>query len=1038
MATPQKNSFMTLLEQIAQLNKNSVEVLTKLNDVVGTSKDSVSVDYRDGDGTVSSFQLPTVGWLKKEIDIANSNIEKLSTLEGDNSVVILDANNNSRKIKSVDMHREPEQITNLNISTTFQQNNNWFFDGLLNPTLSVGIDLSGKINESVSKILSRRYIINFEKDEAGNLTSNGQTSLTTFEEKFLNSNNFSIEEFLSWLNLDTNVGVLNKDDENLYKDEQYFNLNYKTINFKGLYSVLEVESDTLNNKLWYHLNTLNYYDRNGGTRTLAVGDVLAINNTKSYTKYKITEINTSDSRFRIIVERIEGYGPIPIGNNTLEYYSSLQSDTKVNITIGYDEYNIVFVKPVNTDNNIIGSSWSKGMSFYSNDLVLNTDSNVSMVDFYLNKVNDFGALLQDLVEKKIPSKLAMVPNKPTPVLDNFKVVQINKHLTDVKDRKTLKKLHSQKNSIKSKIEEVSESITQKNVELNTKVFKSVAEKSKSQNELNKLIKKQESDTKLFASYVSQITNSTVEENALPKFRVRGFWDIPDPILVSGKNQEVICFEIQYKYSSKNGSENTTDGFEIKSVFGTTTKIKQGYFSKWIPLKTDVRKRVFDETTRTWNWEIEDTSDADTPNINQMDISIQKGEKVDIRIRSISEVGYPETPLLSDWSDLISVEFPDDLNDIFGENQFILKEATQEEMRVSFENELSSKGINQHVKESFSVNEQYYAHTDKTVATSFKDSFGNTLSLFDYLKQINDKISALEETIKRAKGELKVILFKGTEETEIVNGATINVVINCEDYMISQNPNTGYVNKSFINNIYLVNDYHLQFENIATENDLGLFTNPSSGSDNTANAPTLISDDGAIHPQYDDQYIVFQSYANIDGVNQSLYAGGGSVVSGYTNVLIDNYKNISNVEMYNSPGQNILSPDSFEGIWTCDEDSYELGSTVHPFVEWKNSVENGVTKNTNTLVDTKNDGLHIIDAQKIEKIPLYVYFKPRIKSETGDVIDVVSTETPATIKKAIRVSLQEESSSRPFEFTIVFKLIRHRQYAIAKDFTASYL
>ncbi len=153
-----------------------------------------------------------------------------------------------------------------------------------------------------------------------------------------------------------------------------------------------------------------------------------------------------------------------------------------------------------------------------------------------------------------------------------------------------------------------------------------------------------------------------------------------------------------------------------------------------------------ETTRKWIWDIEDVSDADTPNINQLDVAINRAEKVDVRIRSISEVGYPDTPLYSEWSHVITIDFPDELNDVIGENEFILKEATQEEMRVSFENELTSKGISKHVSESFYSNEEYYGHKDTSIATSFKDSFGNTLSLFDYLKQMNDKITALEETV----------------------------------------------------------------------------------------------------------------------------------------------------------------------------------------------------------------------------------------------------------------------------------------------------
>ena len=1011
----QKNSFISLLEKIAQLNKNNIEVLTKLNDVVASNKNSVTVNYQEEDGKISTFQLPTVGWLKSEIDIANSNIRKLSAIEGDNSVIIIDENT-SKKIKSVDLNREPKQINNINLVSNFSQSNNWFFEGLINPTLNIELDLTDKITDSVNKILARRYILKFERNDDGSLTTNGQNSLTYFEDNFLNRNDFTIETFLSWLNNPTNLGVLDKEDENLYKDEQYFDLNYKSVNYKGYFNVIKMEMDNLNNKMWYHLNTLNYYDRNGNSRTLAIDDTLAINIQNSYTKYKILEISTASSLFRVSLERIEGYDPVPIGIGVLEFYSTLESDTKVKITIGFEEYDVIFIKPVNTDNNIICGSWSKGMAFYSNDLVLDTDESVGMSDFYLNYVYDYGAILKDMVSKRIPSQLGSKPNKPSLLTDNFKVVQINKHLTDTKDFKTLKKLHAQKNATKSKLSEVEESITQLNIELNTKNYKSAAEKSRAQNQYNTLIQSQQSATKLYSSYVSQISNSRVEETTEPKFRVRGFWDFPDPILKSGyRPQEIIGFEIQYRYGSKLGTDNTTDGFELKrnvNNFDALTtnnqqvSTKTAYFSAWVSQKSDIRKRSYDSTTENWYWEIEDVSDADTPNINQLDVPLQRNEKVDVRIRSISEVGYPESPLFSDWSEIITVEFPDNLNEVLGENAFILQDATREEMRVSFENELSSKGVLKHVGDSFYVNEQYYAHNDRVIATSFKDTFGNTLNLFEYLKQINDKIASLEETISRAKGELKVTLFKGTEEIQIINGSTINVVVNCEDYMIKSTTQTSSNLKTYDNNIYLIQDYYLQLENISKSNDLGLLSSDIIDTNGDKTDGTFMSDDGKLYLQNDNQYLWLLNSATINGAPQSLYDNLNvtTLTSDYINVTADN------VELLTSTA------------W-IDSTNTNLGATVHPYVVTTTS-----TVLSNTLVDKNNQGIHIISAQVMEKIPLQLYFKQLLTAA----LTWTTGSSPTPLNKVLKFRISEESKSRDFEFIIIFKLVPYRQYTISNQ------
>jgi hypothetical protein len=44
----------------------------------------------------------------------------------------------------------------------------------------------------------------------------------------------------------------------------------------------------------------------------------------------------------------------------------------------------------------------------------------------------------------------------------------------------------------------------------------------------------------------------------------------------------------------------------------------------------------------YTWLTEDITNPDLPNINQLDISIQSNEKIDIRIKSISEVGWPDS------------------------------------------------------------------------------------------------------------------------------------------------------------------------------------------------------------------------------------------------------------------------------------------------------------------------------------------------------------------------------------------------------------
>jgi hypothetical protein len=140
----------------------------------------------------------------------------------------------------------------LGLITEFKSDKNWFFDGLLNPQLFIELDLSNKIENNVRKILSRRYIVEFAKDNSGQLTSLGQSALNGFNSLYRGKNNIDLTEFENWHK--TTPGLINPLNPNY--DEQVFDLLPNVLLYDGVFSVLDIEEDTLNRKLWYRINTL--------------------------------------------------------------------------------------------------------------------------------------------------------------------------------------------------------------------------------------------------------------------------------------------------------------------------------------------------------------------------------------------------------------------------------------------------------------------------------------------------------------------------------------------------------------------------------------------------------------------------------------------------------------------------------------------------------------------------------------------------------------------------------------------------------------
>lgn len=1009
----EKNTFVSMAEQVALLNKNSVEMLTKLTEAISTNSSSVSIKYISENGVESKYAVPSVTYLNEQITIANNNIKRLTQFN-EKATYIIDGQA-TNKLLRVDLNREPEQIGDVEKALEFTPVNNWFFESLMSPLLTVSINLTDLVDDDVTKVLSRRYILQFAKNADGTYTQNGRASLDDFNSKFANRNNINISEFLEWFDNPTNVGVLGSDVTGYDPyDEQIFTMDYSQLSDYGLFSVLKQELDTINKKLFYHVNTLTYYDINGVSKTLKIGDELILNKKNSTTRYLIKEVNTSASNYRLVLERIEGYDPVIVGTNTLKYYSTVKQSKIIKVTVGFNEINVIFLKAINGSNNIISSLWSRGVSFFTNDLKLNTNPNVKLSSYYLDQVYDYGTLLKDMVKKQIPSSVGVIPNAPNLVDDNFKIVQINKHITDSNDTKKVRELHSQKNTTKTQIDQISDAISLKTKELQRKQFKTIAERSKAENELSKLNAQLENSSKMLNSITKQITSSNIDTSVEPKFRLRGFFDFPAPQKVEGyRDQEVVQFIIQYRYSSKSGNENTTEGYKLVST--TDVAEQTGYISNWVQVVTDARKRYYDETTQTWQWKIEDVSDADTPNINQLDIAIQKGEKVDIRVKSISEVGWPDAKLESEWSAILTKEFPDELNSVLNSNDFILKEASEDGLKLQFEDTLNAKGYVQHIAESFSVNQEYFAHTDKTIQTSFVDANSNSLSLYAYLKTLTDKINSLEEIVRRSKGELQVLVFNNTDEYKVANGAEVNFTVDCEGYAEL----AGTTAREYKNKIYIIGDYYIRIDNVATENSLGLLSDrlfkiSGTTATNTFFATTdlaaMVDNNNKLRTQFDNQFIWFSDKSGSDKIYDKTGVANTAGVPCSPSALSNDYYNVGldlpDIYSNNDP-VNLIS----DVRWDFGSEK-RFFSTIHP-----------VIKSSTDIVETGQEKTKYIEPSGSIVIPINIYFKlVGTSALTVNMSDNSYTDSPT---KKVKVFLETTNSTRPFEFTINFRLNQSR-------------
>ena len=1050
-----QSSYQSIAEQIVVFNNNIVELLSKLNSLTTSPDPSVNVEVTDNAGVQRVYSLPSFSFLSSEISRLNNNINAIYGLDGSGSLVQPSNNSSFRKVVAVEINKEPVDISNLNTVSNFSASKNWFFDGLLNPQLFVTFDLEGKIDDLVDRCLVRRYIISFEKTASGTLSNNGQLALNSFNLNFRQKTDITQENLLNWML--TTPGVMNPTTPEY--DEQVFDLEPNFLLYDGIFTVIKAEEDVLNKRIWYQLNTLDYTNvETSAVLQLSIGDELIVNLAGSSTKYKILEVSLLQSNPRIRVERSQGFDPVPIGFNSLKIHSPIRYTKRLRVSIGYDERCVVFTKAINGSNGIQSKNWSLGSGFWTNDLILSSSDNFNgtpFETFYSGQVYDYGKVLTDLVAKKIPNQFsAALPSPPELSSRNFQVVQINTHLTNQIDSTALKNIYSQNKSLQSEIDQLSKAILEKTTQLQVTRFSTPSDREQWQNEIDRLVSLKETKTQLFRSNLDQITTitNTLKNKDSAKYRVRGFWPLPQPVIVRGTlPQEVVQFRVQYRYLSNDGSESPVQLFKLSSS-STGVGTARGVFSNWTEYKTDVRKRVYNSSNGEYTWQVEDVSDADTPNINQLDIPIQPNERVEFRIKSISEVGWPESPVESEWSQPLTINFPEDLSTLVVESDLLLKEATKDELKVNILDEFSSRGVDTHLSDTVVANDKTFLHKSENILSGFRDDNGIAIDLYSYLQSLENKIKNLESLISRTKSQLSVVLYRNNEEFIVGNGSDLVFNIECEDYALpftgaslasSSSIPTGRV---YANNIYVIKDFLLQFKNTSADSPLGILSSKEylSGDIYDSRVPQVIwvndQDEllfsnlkGVSNTQLDYQYLWSVNYIsltqNLQATKLSDNIGNDFLTSGnnsLTDVLSSNEFNLGYSEnaLLNFVGDNnsLFDPQKWIDQTETVASETRLLTTCHPSIaRLENLVESNVKK-IKEITSNSSDWINI---------SLPIYFKLNSLdnvTKTGENYEWINlNNSTRTVKhtKKIKFHLETNQDTRPFVFTVTFNLNRNK-------------
>ena len=730
------NSFSENMRKTITAQTNILSLLSSIQKSMTTNDTFVQYEHDDINGNDTKvYELPSYNTIINKLSAIEKSISNLSSGKG--TINLTDGTR--RQIKLTNIPETPAQITGLEDPSTFKLDTNWFFEDLMFPGATVQIDLTGKIEDSADRVRVSRVILDSRETAAQELWN---TNLSVNAYDYI-----SLKALLTYNNV------------RYSEDIETIELPLVSNTAAGEFQVVK-DPEIINGNTWYKVDTINYStissDGEGEFKNniLSVGDVLAYENTL----YTIQEIDQNTNKIRIKV--ISGTA-IPGLYTIFRYYQDPFRDKTINVRFGANEYNIIYIKGVNEDFNLLSNSWSTPIKFSSNDLIYENDGSQNFLNFYNANIVDGGAnMIADAKQRAIKAYYGTIPNAPVLIGNDLRVVQINTQINAAIDTAEVKKTAAEIETAKSQINSLKATIASQKTEL-----QSITEMDK-YNSMQQQIATNMTDLQnLQASYstlVSNLKNIVKDNQAVnvnPKYHVRGFFAIPEykyRDVAQTIPEEIIGFEIAYRYICNDNTGVKLNTFNYTDVTGTSQVT--GTFTDWTIMQGKLKTRVYNNATGLYEWSTENVADGTEININQIDIPITKGEKVEIKVRSISEAGYPENPLRSVWSNSVIIEFPDTLS-TNNEIADLITEVNDDAMEIAINNTLNSIGVQAHMDDSIantnSVNGLYYKHEAKNISYENETDTGiESISMQDKINDIDNRLSSLEQTLRAIQEELQ--------------------------------------------------------------------------------------------------------------------------------------------------------------------------------------------------------------------------------------------------------------------------------------------
>lgn len=344
--------------------------------------------------------MPTLTTLQNRLQAVETNLNSLGKGKG----VMTSTDGTRRRIEVQTLAETPTKIQGIENPSVFSIDPNWFFEDLMFPALKVNIDLTGQIDDSADRVKVARIILDSTNAAAQQLWANN-----------LSSNAYD------YVSLKT---ILSYNGVSYSEDIQTIELPLVSNTLSGSFTVID-DPKIYDGYTWYTLDTITFstIDEDGTDQgknnVLSIGDRLAYDDT-------LFQVVAIDQNLKMVRLTPLSGASVPGLYTTFKIYQDPFRKKEISVKFSANEYDFLYIKGVNEDYNLLADEWSSPITFETNALVLDTDINVNLLQYYQENVMDWGAnMIAQAKERKLSAYYGHTPNAPTLNAADLRVVQIN-------------------------------------------------------------------------------------------------------------------------------------------------------------------------------------------------------------------------------------------------------------------------------------------------------------------------------------------------------------------------------------------------------------------------------------------------------------------------------------------------------------------------------------------------------------------------------------------------------------------------------------